>query len=78
MRSNCLFFAVALYMRRRKAGREGYLVLRRSRLVLLSFHVLYAERRHDGTLRVVSYQPLDPREKKCPPPLFEGRGRWGD
>lgn len=78
MRSNCLFFAVALYFRRRRKGREGYLVIRRSRLARKAPHLLYAERRADGSLRVVSYVPRDPVTRKCPPALFAGRSRWGD
>lgn len=78
MRSNCLIFAWLLYRRRAKKGREGYLVIRRSRLAAKSPHALYAERRSDGTLRVVSYKPLAPVERKVPPPLFRGRSRWGD
>lgn len=78
MRSNCLFFALALYARRRKRGGEGYLVIRRSRLALKAPHLLYAERRADGSLRVVSYVPRDPRRRKCPPAMFRGWARWGD
>lgn len=78
MRSNCLLFALALYRRRVRAGREGYLVLRRSRLALKSPHILYAERRRDGSLRVVSYVPREPARRKLPPALFRGRSRWGD
>ena len=78
MRSNCLFFALALYARRRKRGREGYLVIRRSRLAWKGPHLLYAERRRDGRLRVVSYVPRAPEVRKCPPALFRGWPRWGD
>lgn len=71
--SNCLFFAVALWWRR---GGIGYLVMRRSRWGRFP-HVLYAELRGDR-LRIVSYVPLDPKHKTCPPPLFIGRVKWGD
>lgn len=77
MRSNCILFAVALYRRRRRKGREGYIVIRRSRWGAFP-HLLYAELRRHGHLRVVSYKPADPRERKVPPPLFDGASAWGD
>ncbi len=78
VRSNCLLFAWALYRRRRRKGREGYLVLRRSRLAMKAPHLLYAEKRRDGSLRVVSYVPHDPAARKCAPALFRGWAKWGD
>lgn len=77
MRSNCLFFALALYRRRRKRGDEVYLAMRRSRWGPFP-HVLLMRRCRDGRFRAVSYKPTDAREKKVPPPLFKGRSRWGD
>jgi hypothetical protein len=77
MRSNCLAWAWSLYWRRREKGREGYLLMRRSRSGPFP-HFLYAEVRKTGTLRVVSFKPLNPREKKVPPPMFRGSSRWGD
>lgn len=77
MRSNCLIWAVCLYWRRRRQGREGYLLIRRSRSGPFP-HFLYAEVRRAGSLRLVSFKPLAPQEKKLPPPLFKGAGRWGD
>lgn len=77
MRSNCLFWSWSLYWRRRRKGREGYLLIRRSRSGRFP-HFLYAEFRRVGTLRVVSFKPLNPREKKLPPPLFLGTPRHGD
>ena len=41
-------------------------------------HALYMERRSNGTLRIVSYVPHNPRHKRLPPPLFSGRSKWGD
>lgn len=76
-RSNCLVFALALYWRRRRAGREGYLVIRRSRWGPF-FHMLYAERRQCGSLRIVSFIPRSPRLKPIPPACFQGRIKWGD
>ena len=75
--SNCLAFACLLYFRRRAKGKEAYLMFRRSRLAPF-FHTLYAERRMNGTLRIVSYVPRHPRPKRLPPPLFSGRSKWGD
>lgn len=75
-RSNCLVWALLLYLRRRAKGRQGYIMLRRSRWGAFP-HALYAEARPYG-LRMVSYVPRDPRIKACPPPCFTGRGKWGD
>ena len=82
MRSNCLFFALALHGRREKRGKEGYLCWRWSRLRLVRWikfpHVLYGERRRNGTVRLVSYKPLSPIPRVCPPACFKGTSRWGD
>jgi hypothetical protein len=77
MRSNCLAFAVALYCRRKRSGHEGYLVMRRSRWGPFP-HLLYAERRQDGRLRIVSYIPISPKQKPIPPVTFKGQSKWGD
>ncbi len=77
MRSNCVVFALQLYVRRRRKGREGYLVMRRSRWGPFP-HVMYAEVRTTGTLRVVSYVPTAPRHKPVPPLMFTGSSKWGD
>jgi hypothetical protein len=77
MRSNCFFWSWALYWRRRKKGREGYIMLRRSRSGPFP-HALYAEVRRCGTLRIVSYKPLAPVERKLPPALFPGGPKFGD
>ncbi len=92
-RSNCLFFAVALYCcrcfgyrRRRKNGKlsakkkvlhEGYLAIRQSRWGPFP-HLLYGELRISGHMRIVSYVPHNPKHKPIPPPLFAGRIKWGD
>lgn len=78
MRGNCISFAVRLWLRRRKRGVEGYLVWRASRLRAISGHVLYAERRRSGTLRLVHWCPIDNKPLRIPPPWFEGRSKWGD
>lgn len=93
MRSNCLVFGMALYCirclgyrRQRRDGtgrkakrpkREGYLMFRRSRYGPFC-HVLYAERRKSGALRIVSYVPNAPKLKPVPPALFTGHSKWGD
>lgn len=77
MRSNCLVWALVLYARRRRKGDEVYLSVRRSRWGAFP-HFLVMRRRRDGLFRAVSYKPVDPRERKVPPPVFEGRSRWGD
>lgn len=67
--SNCIFFALALFVRRRYVGR---IVIRKSRWGPFP-HFLYEEKGH-----VVHYVPTNPRHKKIPPPLFKGRVKWGD
>lgn len=77
--SNCVLFALRLYWRRARRGvpqRHRYLVWRASWTPV--GHVLYAERRRNGTLRVVHYCPVDKRPLRVPPPWFEGASRWGD
>lgn len=73
MRSNCLLFAVLLYMRRAKKGDAGYIVMRRSRLTVFP-HFLYL---HRGR-RLIQFTPRNPKVKLFPPPLFSGRVKWGD
>lgn len=77
-RTNCVVWACLLWWRRHRLGREGYVLMRRSRLAKNSLHALYAERRRDGTLRVVSYVPVDPVRRWFPPLRFTGRVEWGD
>jgi len=57
--------------------REGYLAIRRSRWGAFP-HVLYAERRSNGNLRIVSYIPIAPKHKPIPPAVFKGQSKWGD
>jgi len=77
MRSNCLLWAVTLYLRRRRRGRHGYVIARRSHWGPFP-HFMYAERRAGGQLRVVGYAPLDPKPRRVPPVLFLGAVVWGD
>jgi len=60
--------AIRLFIRRK--GR-GYLIFRKSHWGHFP-HCIYGERGH-----LIHYQPIDPRHKVCPPPLFKGRVRWG-
>lgn len=81
-RSNCLFFAVALYYRRwvrqkkSEAVGELYFLIRPSRLGG-GPHFLVGERRR-GVLRVISFKPTDTTYKLIPPLLFQGYAGWGD
>lgn len=77
-RSNCIIFALLLYFRRRRKGREGYIKIRATRLGKFGPHMLYEERRATGSWRTVSYKPINPRHKKVPPPRFNGYVAWGD
>jgi hypothetical protein len=77
MKTNCLFFGLALYWRLRRKGKEVYFALRRSRWGSFP-HILILTRRKNGLLRVVSFKPTSAKEQKCPPILFEGAPRWGD
>lgn len=67
--SNCFWWAVRIFVRRRF---RGYILIRKSLWGRFP-HFLYSERHH-----TVSYVPIDPRHKECPPPLFPGFVRWGD
>lgn len=73
--SNCLFFALLLYFRRSHVP-DRYIVMRGSRMTA-GPHFLYAELRR-GKMRMISFKPTNPKVKNCPPPMFEGRARWGD
>lgn len=81
-RSNCLIWAVRAWLRLRRPGRRR--VARRVHLdartsdytMVLHFGVMV--QCGDGRFRYISFKPVDPRHKACPPPLFEGAVRWGD
>eukprot|EP01030_Chromulinospumella_sphaerica_P027013 gene27013-27244_t len=64
--TNCLFFALALYWRRRGRAGQRYILTRWSRLGWTP-HFLYAEQRH-GRLRIISFKPNNTAFKACPPP----------
>lgn len=74
--SNCIVWAILLYLRRRAKGKAGYLMVRRSRFGKFP-HMLYAEQRPYG-IRMVSFVPRNPRHKMVPPPMFHGKSKWGD
>jgi hypothetical protein len=87
-RTNCLFFALALYARRHARiqraepgdklyGRRHYRLRRRSDSGWFP-HFLYAEDMPHSGLRLISYKPPNPIDRKCPPVLFSGAVRWGD
>jgi hypothetical protein len=73
MRSNCLFFAVALWLRRARRRDFGRVRWRKSRYTLVP-HFLYQSSKR----RLIHFCPLDPRVKILPPPLFVGKITWGD
>lgn len=74
--TNCLLYALALYWRRSAKGKRCYLALRRSDFTWVP-HFLVFELR-GGQFRAISYKPLRPRMKPCPPAVFDGAPRWGD
>jgi hypothetical protein len=87
-RTNCLFFAVALYCRRHARirmagpgdklyGRRHYRMCRKSDSGYFP-HFLYVEHMPHSGIRFISYKPHHPIDRKCPPALFEGVVRWGD
>ncbi|WP_343625352.1 hypothetical protein [Roseateles puraquae] len=82
MRSNCLFWACAMWWRlrkphRRRGPRERQFSWRGSRWGCFPhFGVMVACR--DGRFRFISYKPYNPRHKVLPPPVFEGGPRWAD
>ena len=93
MRSNCLWFIVLLWWRRRGGWpgtqkRKEALKRLRARREYLDIrisdwgpfpHFLYVGLSgRPAKWRCISYVPLDPKHKTCPPPLFSGRVRWGD
>lgn len=75
-KSNCLRFAVALYIRLRLKGHRCYLTVRKSDMGRFP-HFLVVINRNER-LRIVSFKPVEPEERKCPPAKFEGRVVWGD
>lgn len=75
--SNCLLFALALWLRRIRTGRQAYIAIRRSRFGRFPHFLVLCQRRN-GTYRLVSFVPVAPRMRLLPPPLFRGRVRWGD
>lgn len=75
--SNCLFFAIRLYCRRRRCGRRGFIVARCSKYYP-GPHFMYARLRRDRSLQVVGFVPRYPKDRLLPPPLFDGIVKWGD
>jgi hypothetical protein len=72
-RANCVIFAFKLWFRRlRKGDCSGYVSIRKSRHGPF-IHALYQYGNH-----FVSFVPIEPKERKVPPALFDGRVKWGD
>ena len=74
--TNCLFFAIALYLRRFGKTRRPAIQIRKSDAGCFP-HFLYAELRR-GRVRLISYKPLHPIRRALPPLVFKGSVRWGD
>lgn len=78
-KSNCIIFTFLLYRRRKRKGKEGYILRRKSRLgTVLIGHWLYGERRKNGLIRLINYVPLEKEERKYPPAFFNGYVKFGD
>jgi hypothetical protein len=69
-KSNCVVFAVKLYLRRK--DKRGYLAMRKSDAGWWP-HFLYFEKHH-----IVSYRPTKPITHACPHAFFSGKVYWGD
>lgn len=81
-RSNCIIWAFFMLRRLKRKGYRVYRMKRKSDWGNFS-HYLVGIHRPDWKggstrVRVVSYKPTEPKKRKFPPPLFEGRVRWGD
>lgn len=76
-KSNCFFFALRLYYRRLRKKKTGYLISRRSHYGWFP-HFMYVRVRRNKKLQVVGYVPKDPKLKTCPPPIFDGKVKWGE
>lgn len=76
-KTNCLFFALKIYYRRKLKGKHGYIISRRSYYGWFP-HFMYARIRKCGKCQIVGYVPLNPKHKRIPPPMFKGRVKWGD
>lgn len=76
-KSNCLFFALRLYWRRRRKGKKGFVSSRISKYYP-GPHFMYIHPRPNGKYRIVGYVPKYPKKRLIPPPIFDGRVVWGD
>lgn len=75
--SNCLFFALRLYYRRRSKGRKGFVISRHSKYYP-GPHFMYVRIRQTGEYQIVGYVPKYPVHRLFPPPMFDGKVQWGD
>ena len=82
--TNCLFFAVALYLRRWRKARarneqfDDYILFRLSKIKWGVFHVLYGRlSKVTGHARLISYKPNTP-EKDGVEIVFNGHVERGD
>ena len=93
MRSNCMIFALRLYLRLRRRWKRNAMAgkmtpvprieLRQSFVNGGPFHLLVGRGRRDGTVRLVSYKPDFDIGAEAKPyfghaAIFRGRVVWGD
>ena len=76
-KTNCLFFALRLYIRRRRKGKKGYILARISKYYP-GPHFMYVRIRPNDRCQIVGYVPKYPKKRLLPPPVFDGRVEWGD
>jgi hypothetical protein len=90
MRTNCIAFVVLAWLRRRRVLQRKHpelyrvvtifgwhWVIRRSHWGPFP-HFLYGRMHRSGMLELVSYKPIEPKKRRFPPLLFEGRVQRGD
>jgi hypothetical protein len=80
--SNCIIWAFLLRRRLARKDHRIHNMKRKSNWGNFQHHLVGIGRPgpngQDDRLRVVSYKPVNPRKRLVPPPLFEGRVKWGD
>ncbi len=69
--SNCLFYAIREYLK------GGYFMMRRSKYYP-GPHFLHGEKKEDGTIKVTSFVPDNPKIRVSPPVVFSGHVKGGD
>lgn len=78
LRSNCIFYDLAAWLRAAPPGQESYLVIRRSRIRWGVVHCLHGVLDPaTNQIEVTSYKPTSP-EKTRFAPCFDGTVQRGD